>query len=57
MKDRLAAYYHWDDKQGLEQAINICLEQDVASAEVERWSLQENQMKKFRIFVERLKRL
>lgn len=26
VKDRLGAYYQWNDRQGLEQAINICLE-------------------------------
>ena len=29
VKDRLASFYHWNDKQGLEQAINICLDQNV----------------------------
>jgi hypothetical protein len=56
VKDRLASYYHWNDKQGIEQAINICLEQDIDLAEVERWSLQEEQLQKFRIFMERLEK-
>jgi hypothetical protein len=55
VKDRLASFYHWDDKQGLEQAISICQEQNVNLKEVERWSLQENQKDKFNIFMDRLK--
>lgn len=35
VKDRLCAYYHWNDRQGLEQAIKICLEQNIDFAEVE----------------------
>jgi hypothetical protein len=26
VKDRLASFYHWNDRQSLEQAINICRE-------------------------------
>jgi hypothetical protein len=36
VKDRLAGFYHWDDKQSLEQAIEICLEQKVNFKELER---------------------
>lgn len=57
VKDRLASFYHWDDRQGLEQAINICLEQEIDLAEVERWSLQEERLEKFRIFKDRLERV
>ncbi len=56
VKDRLASFFHWNDKQGLEQAINICLEQDIDMKEVERWSLKEKQEGKFRKFVELLEK-
>lgn len=56
VKDRLASFYHWSDKQGLEQAINICLEQEIDITEVEKWSIQEKQEEKFRIFKEFLKK-
>ncbi len=56
VKDRLAAYYHWGDQQGLKQAINICQEQDVNIAEVRRWSAQEDQQEKFKIFIKELKK-
>lgn len=57
VKDRLAGFYHWNDKQSLEQAINICLEQKIDLSEVERWSLQEGQLEKFRIFISRVKNI
>ncbi|SCA63500.1 hypothetical protein SCG7109_AQ_00030 [Chlamydiales bacterium SCGC AG-110-M15] len=55
IKDRLASFYHWDDRQGLEQAINIC--QEVENAyfdEIEKWSEREGHMDKFQIFLEKL---
>ena len=57
VKDRLSSYYHWNDKQGLEQAINICLEQEVDLDELKRWSFQENHPVKFQIFIDRLKKV
>lgn len=57
VKDRLASFYHWNDKQGLEQAMNICLEQEIDLGELERWSLQENQSEKFKIFAARFKQI
>ena len=53
VKDRLANFYHWNDKQGLEQAINICLEQEIDLNELEKWSKGEKQLKKFNVFIER----
>ncbi len=44
VKDRLASFYHWDDRQGLEQAINICLEQDIDLNEIERWSVKSDSL-------------
>src|ERR1700722_13299041 len=57
VKDRLASFYHWNDKQGLEQAVNICLEQEIDLEEVKRWSVREKQITKFEIFRELLKKL
>jgi hypothetical protein len=57
VKDRLASFYHWNDKQGLEQAISICHEQEIDLSEVEKWSLQENQSEKFNIFITRFKKI
>lgn len=57
VKDRLGAYYHWNDRQGLEQAINICLEQDIDFSEVERWSQSEGHAEKYKIFFERFKKI
>ncbi len=57
VKDRLAAFYHWNDRQGLEQAINICSEQKIDLTEIERWSLKEEQLEKFKKFKQKLDRI
>jgi hypothetical protein len=35
VKDRLRAFYHWNDKEGLEQAQSICAAHKVDLAEIE----------------------
>lgn len=55
VKDRLSAFYHWQDKQGLEQAISICLEQDIDISELEKWSISEGYLEKYNIFLSYLK--
>jgi len=54
VKERLAAFYYWDDGQSLEQAILVCLDNDIYIKEVERWSKNEGMQSKFRIFKESL---
>jgi len=41
VKDRLAAYYHWKDRQSLEQAILIAGSHDIDLDDVRRWSVHE----------------
>ena len=50
VKDRLASFYHWNDKQALQQAADICLEQSVDFDELERWSIHESHKGKFQFF-------
>jgi len=47
VKDRLAAFYHWNDRQSLEQAIMVCGDNDIDLEEVERWSIHEGMETKF----------
>jgi hypothetical protein len=50
VKDRLAAFYHWNDRQCLQQAVWVAQERDVDWNEIERWSRQEREMQKFEAF-------
>jgi hypothetical protein len=54
VKDRLAAYYFWNDLQCLEQALLVAQYKDIDIDEVKRWSLKEGEAEKFQIFKNRL---
>ncbi|MBD3413704.1 MAG: hypothetical protein GF421_04635 [Candidatus Aminicenantes bacterium] len=55
VKDRLAAFYHWNDQQCLEQAVLVCENQKVNLKEVQRWSKKEGMSQKFEVFKSNLK--
>jgi hypothetical protein len=55
VKDRLAAFYHWSDRQALAQAVAIARAQPVTLSEVRRWSIAEGRLDGFEIFRTRLK--
>ena len=54
VKDRLAAYYHWNDAQCLEQAALVVQTIEIDLDEVERWSEVEGQLDEFRRIRHRL---
>ena len=56
VKDRLAAYFHWNDQQCLEQALLVGCASDIDLAEIKRWSLKEGNVKKFHHFQDLLRR-
>lgn len=56
VKDRLAAFYHWGDRQALEQAALVCRDNPVDFREVERWSKNEGTRDRYRMFREYLKK-
>lgn len=54
VKDRLAAYYHWGDRQSLEQAILVSEESEVDLDEIKRWSDKEGKLADFERIAGRL---
>jgi len=56
VKDRLCAFYFWDDQQGLEQAVLVAQNHSVDLAEIERWSLVEKHAEKFAQFREQMQK-
>jgi hypothetical protein len=47
VKDRLSAFYHWGDRQCLQQAVWVAQMKPINWIEVERWSRQEGAAEKF----------
>lgn len=56
VKDRLAAYYYWNDPQALEQALMIAQVQKINLREVKRWSEIEGHKEKYDFFLRTLKK-
>lgn len=54
VKDRLAAFYHWDDRQSLEQALMVARAQEIDLLEIRRWSEREGEQGKFETFMNSL---
>lgn len=51
VKDRLAAYYHWNDPQALEQALMLAKTQKINFSKVKRWSEKEGHREKYDVFI------
>jgi len=56
IKDRLAAYFHWDDLQSLEQAVWVAEQNEFDIESVRTWAVHENEIGKFEIFWARLEK-
>lgn len=54
VKDRLAAYIHWDDKESLEQAIMVAKAQKIDINEIKKWAQREFNGEKIKDFIEKL---
>jgi len=55
IKDRLSAYYHWDDEQGLQQAIWVAQQNKINFDDLKEWSKKEQSLVKYSNFINGLK--
>jgi hypothetical protein len=55
-RDRLAGFYHWQDRQSLRTAVQIALHQRVHMAKIRAWSLEEGAGAGFEEFRRELRR-
>jgi hypothetical protein len=56
VKDRLAAYYHWGDRQSLVQAVMVVQDHQVDLDEVARWSKGEGKEDEYKNIEARLRK-
>jgi len=54
--DRLAAFFHWGDKQSLDQALLVAKQQKISLPKLESWARQEGMSEKLSEFKARLKK-
>lgn len=55
-RDRLAAFFHWNDRQSLKVAVSIALRNRVKLGAIRRWSIAEGAADRFAEFEAELKR-
>jgi hypothetical protein len=51
-RDRLAAFYHWSDRQSLRSAVEIAVRHRVNMQAIRRWSAHEGALERFEEFRE-----
>jgi len=56
VKDRLCAFYFWNDQQGLMQAVLVAEGQSVDLKEIKRWSAVEGKEREYKIFRAKLEK-
>lgn len=56
VKDRLAAFFHWNDYQSLEQAVLVARKQKskINISEIQAWARDEKHSDKYEIFLKKL---
>lgn len=54
--DRLAAFYHWKDRQSLQQAVMVAKNQPVKLKTIEVWSGNEGMSDRYKVFLQELKK-
>jgi hypothetical protein len=55
--DRLMKYFHWQDEQGLEQALLVAASRPIDLARIRAVSLAEGRPRELQVFLDRLRTL
>jgi len=56
VRDRLAAFYFWNDLQALQQAVMVASDNEIDLARIKNWSKREGEPEKFKVFLKNLKK-
>lgn len=54
VKDRLAAFFHWNDDQAFEQALLVAKERAINLSNIKRWAKAEGYQEKLKQFLNKL---
>lgn len=54
--DRLAGYFHWNDKRNLDQALMVARNRPIKLNQIAAWAKGEGESEKFEVFREKLSR-
>ena len=50
IKDRLAAYFFWNDQQSLEQAVMVAKRNEINLTEIKKWAEKHGEIEKYKVF-------
>jgi len=53
VKDRLAAYFFWNDLQSLDQAVMVAKSNKIYLSEIKRWAENHGELEKYDVFVKK----
>ena len=53
VKDRLSAFFHWNDAQALEQALLVAKDHLIDLSNIKIWAVKEQHLRKFEQFLKR----
>ena len=56
VKDRLAAYFFWNDQQALEQAVLVTEKNKLNLSEIKKWAEKEGEAERYKVFKKKLAR-
>ena len=54
VKDRLAAYYYWSDRQSFEQAVMVAKQHEIDMDDIQKWTEKEGKLEEFKSFQDRI---
>ena len=55
VKDRLAAYFFWNDKQSLEQAVMVIKRNKINLSKIKKWAREQEELEKYKAFIQKIK--
>ena len=55
VKDRLAAFFFWNDQQSLDQAVMVAERNKIYLSEIKKWAETQGEQEKYEIFVKKCK--
>jgi len=53
IKDRLAAFFFWNDQQSLDQAVLVVKRNKINFSEIKKWAKVQDELKKYNIFLKK----
>ncbi len=54
VKDRLAAYFFWNDLQSLDQAVMVVKRNKIDMQDIKKWAEKQGELEKYNVFIKKI---